>query len=345
MVVQQATFFEEPVVVDEPDLDIYSKIIVMSSSGKDSLASLLVLIDRGVPRDRIVLYHQLIDGEPGAEPFMDWDCTSRYIALLGEHFGIPVHWQWRRGGFRAELYRENAIPQPVEFVHGNCEGFVPVTQRAQPNTRRKFPALSADLSRRWCSAALKTDVARRAIAHDPLLQGTLEHPARILVVSGERWEESPARSRYIPFERHATWSQRRQVDWWKPVLTWSEREIWDIIRRYRLLPHPGYLLGYNRVSCAGCVFSGSDHWAMLQRLAPDRFEKIAAAEEDLGFTIRQGVTVREQAQQGRLDRMPEDWELYRRWAFEPETLTSLVWDWPDGWYPAGAFHGSEGGSL
>ena len=208
MYVQQ-TLFDDPDYV--PNFDVYDRVIVMASAGKDSLASLLALLDWGVPRDRIILYHQRIDGEPGEEPFADWPCTDRYITLLGQHFGLPVHFQWRRGGFRAELYRENAIPQPVEFDHDGRHGFVPVT-RAKPNTRRKFPALSADLSRRWCSAALKTDVARRAIAHDHTLQGTLDNPKRLLIIGGERWEESPARSRYAAFERHPTWSRSRQTD-------------------------------------------------------------------------------------------------------------------------------------
>lgn len=337
----QQTLFDEP--VREPDLNSYDRVIVMLSAGKDSLASLLVLLDRGVPRDRIILYHQRIDGEPGAEPFLDWPCTDKYIELVGRHFGLPVHFQWRRGGFRAELYRENDIPQPVEFNHDGRHGFVPVT-RAQPNTRRKFPALSADLSRRWCSATLKSDVARRAIAHDPTLQGTLGNPKRLLLIGGERWEESPARSRYAAFERHPTWSRSRQADLWRPVIGFSERQVWDIIRRYRLLPHPSYLIGFNRCSCVGCVFNGADHWAMLQKMAPDRFERIAQAEDELGFTIRQGISIREQAEQGSLNRMPDDWEQYRRWAFEPETLTSLDWEWPDGWYPAGAFRGYAGGS-
>jgi len=105
----------------------------------------------------------------------DWPCTDRYVALIGQHFDIPVHWQWRQGGFQAELYRANAISQPVEFVHGPLHDVIPVTQ-AQPNTRRKFPALSANLAIRWCSSALKTDVAARAITHDATLQGTLNNP-------------------------------------------------------------------------------------------------------------------------------------------------------------------------
>ena len=84
---------------------------------------------------------------------------------------------------------------------------------------------------------------------------------------------------------------------------------------------------------------------MMQALAPDRFERVAQAEQELGFTIRKGESICDQAGRGTLDRMPKDWEQYRQWAFEPKTLTSVEWDWPDGWYPAGAFHGSEGGNL
>lgn len=117
-------------------------------------------------------------------------------------------------------------------------------QRAAVNTRRRFPAPTADLSRRWCSGHLKIDVCARAVTNDLTLQGTRVRPRRLVVVSGERREESAARSRYAEWERHRTFSQSRHVWQWRPVVGWSESEVWVIIRRWGILPHPSYLLGW-----------------------------------------------------------------------------------------------------
>ena len=48
-----------------PDLQSYDHILVAFSGGKDSLACLLHLLDLGVPRTRIELWHHRIDGAEG----------------------------------------------------------------------------------------------------------------------------------------------------------------------------------------------------------------------------------------------------------------------------------------
>lgn len=68
-----------------------------------------------------------------------------------------------------------------------------------PGVRGWFPQVSADLSVRWCSPALKIDVLAAAIRGQ-----TRFHAGRTLVVTGECAEESPARARYRSFEPHRT---------------------------------------------------------------------------------------------------------------------------------------------
>lgn len=99
-------------------LNLYDKIIVNYSGGKDSLAMLLLLLEMGVPKSQIELWHQHVDGEPGSEGLMDWPCTEGYVRATGEALGITVRFQWKDGGFEGEMLRENAMTKGVYFEDG-----------------------------------------------------------------------------------------------------------------------------------------------------------------------------------------------------------------------------------
>lgn len=325
----------------------FDRVIVLFSGGKDSLACALHVLECGVAKDRIELWHQRIDGAPSDSGYMDWPCTDRYVALVAELLDLALAWQYREGGFRRELYRQEAVPAPITFHRqGRTQTIAPV--RARPNTRRKFPAATADLMRRWCSAYLKIDVAARAMTNDPTLNGTLERPLRILVVSGERREESAARAKYHAVQPYRSASRTRDAVQWRPVLDWPEAEIWGIIRRWEIRPHPAYLLGWNRTSCLGCIFSTPDLWAMMRVVAPERFHQLEASEQELGFTIDRTDALATKANRGTTDRLPSgmDYAQAQRWAMSPDALalSDLHWPWPDAWHPPGAFHGVHGGS-
>lgn len=162
-----------------------------------------------------------------------------------------------------------------------------------PGVRGRFPQVSADLSVRWCSPALKIDVLAAAIRN----QARFER-GRTLVVTGERAAESPARARYRAFEPHRTHCARRHVDHWRPVLGWSEAEVWDRIAAARLRPHPAYGLGWSRLSCRSCIFGSPNQWATLRALYPEPFDDIAALEAASGFTIQRGASVTALADRG-----------------------------------------------
>ena len=87
--------------------------------------------------------------------------------------------------------------------------------------------------------------------------------------------------------RHA-----RHVDRWRPVHGWSETQVWALIERYRVNPHPAYRLGWGRVSCAACIFGNANQWASLQALDSDKFERVAVAEEHSGKTIQRKRSIR-----------------------------------------------------
>ena len=91
-------------------LESYHRILVSFSGGKDSLALVLDLLEQGVSRDRIQLWHQCVDGEAGVdESLADWPCTEPYVRAVGKALGIRTLFQWRLGGFLGEMLKENTL--------------------------------------------------------------------------------------------------------------------------------------------------------------------------------------------------------------------------------------------
>lgn len=272
----------------------YDHIIVSSSGGKDSLAASLDLLERGVPRERIQWWHQAVDGESGTdEPFMDWPCTEGYVRAVAKALGIRVFFQYRQGGFLRELLKKDTRTQPVSFQRQDGSWAQAGGINGKVGTRERFPQKTNDLRVRWCSPVLKIDAAALAITNEPDFVGQ-----RLLFITGERREESTGRALYAEREPHRCDRQRRRVDAWRSVIDWTEEEVWSIIRRWRIQPHPAYRLGFPRVSCLACIFGDAHQWASVRKLAPDRFARILAYEQAFGCTITRGRTVLDQAQRG-----------------------------------------------
>lgn len=275
-------------------LEDYDWIIVSFSGGKDSLACLLHLLDKGVPRDRLELWHQAVDGEPGRDPrFFDWPCTESYCRGVAEALDVPIKFQWREGGYEREILKVDAPTAPIAFqlpdgTLGHAGG------TGAPNTRLMFPAAVADLRTRWCSAILKIDVATSAINNDPRFK-----EGKILEVTGERRQESNNRARYAEVEEHKSTTKSRRVDQWRAIIDWREEEVWDIIKRWRIRPHPAYYLGWSRVSCLPCIFGNPDQWASVRALQPKLFRKILNYEHQFRRTIQQGGDIEHLAEKGK----------------------------------------------
>lgn len=323
----------------EPDLRMYDRIVIAFSGGKDSVACVLHVLrlcrELGIPRDRIELWHHCIDGEHGATRLFDWPITPDYCAKFAEAFGLRILFSWLEGGFEREMTRD-ATPKAATYWE-NPDGTVSRAGGKGPrNTRRRFPQVSADLSVRWCSAYLKIDVMAAAIRNS----ARFDH-ARTLVVTGERAEESKARSRYATFEPHRTdrrdGKARRHVDHWRPVHGWSTRQVWRIIEEERVAPHPCYEAGYGRCSCAMCIFGSPDQWATSRRILPWTFARIASYEAGFGCTIQRKETVTARADRGTPYASPE-WAVEacraERW-----TRPIIVEEWTE---PLGAYAESTG---
>lgn len=320
----------------EIDPNVYDLIIVFLSGGKDSVATVLWLIDRGVDPAKIELWHHLVDGREGST-LMDWPCTESYTRSFAQHLGIPIYFSWREGGIEREMLRDGTSTAPIHFEAPDGVETPTIGGHGPEGRRLRFPQVTHKLKERWCSPSVKIDVARAV-----LRQPRFANAGKVLCLSGERAEESPHRARYRQLEPHASdlrngVKYQRYIDHGRPVLYWSEREVWAIIAKHRINPHPAYRLGFGRTSCAACIFGSPNQWATLQLIDPDRVQRIAQYEEQFSCTINRTESVLIRAAKGKpypaafTDRAAVTAALSREYT-DPIQLAPGEWQLPPGAY-------------
>lgn len=332
------------------DYSSYDHVVVAFSGGKDSLACVLHLLDTGCPKDKIELWHHDVDGREGST-LMDWPVTRDYCRKVAAALDLPLYFSWKVGGFEREMLRHQSKTAPIMFETPEGTKQVGGTRsrtRTEPcpvcgelecqGCRGKFPQVSADLSVRWCSAYLKVDVGARAISN----QERFNH-SRTLFVTGERAQESAARAKYLTFEpdradRRDSKRLQRHVDHWRPVHGWNERDVWDIIKRHGVRPHPAYLMGWGRLSCASCIFGSRDQWASLAKVDPDRVQRIEDYEREFGKTIKRKESVEQQVAAGKVYDAVTD-ERAAQAMSKSYTESVIMESWQ---LPAGAFGDNAG---
>jgi 3'-phosphoadenosine 5'-phosphosulfate sulfotransferase (PAPS reductase)/FAD synthetase len=132
----------------------------------------------------------------------------------------------------------------------------------------KSKAMFPSRVRRFCTVELKVKPIIRYV------QG-LDPERHAINAVGLRAAESRARAKLDEWEHDANGFER----WvWRPLITWSEQDVIDIIRRHGVRPNPLYLKGAERVGCWPCIFSRKAEIKNLARLSPGRIEEIEALE-------------------------------------------------------------------
>lgn len=266
--------------VDKVDLNAYDHIIV-TMSGKDSIASLLKLIDDGVDLSRCEIWHHLVDGI-GGDNFMDWIFMDDYMVKLAKAFGLPIYFSSLEHGFKGEMLKNNSVAH--DHLIETPDGLMRLGRVQKPGTRMKFPQKSKSLLTRWCSGALKVDVGRRALTNQERFLGK-----KVLLVSGERREEGGGRRHYNQFEPSQVDARRskkkRLVDHYRPVLSFTEKDVWAMLEKHRVEAPVPYKLGLPRCSCRFCIFGSEATWATLNKYWPDGVREIQYYENKLDCTI------------------------------------------------------------
>lgn len=339
--IQLPIFYEgSPGTTDQELIDYVTsnsdiQFLVCNSGGKDSIAMTLHLLELGIPKNRITLHHHDIDGHQ--HNLFDWPCTPSYMHAFAAAMDLELLFSYRHGGIVREMYRQNEGLQSVFYQQAPYGKYVELKSRPGNSTRMKFPAVAADLRTRWCSAVVKIDVMSRVVANHPDYQH-----GKFVICTGERRQESANRAKYNEIELYRSNSKSRKCWQWRPIINWSEEQVWLALEAWKIQPHPCYELGWSRCSCQTCIFSSANTWAAINDIAPWKVNEIAAMERQFGFTLYNGMTIKEKVAKGTSFVKPE---MKARWADEAMSefcSPIFVNNWTQ---PQGAFSSESGGSV
>jgi 3'-phosphoadenosine 5'-phosphosulfate sulfotransferase (PAPS reductase)/FAD synthetase len=247
----------EPPPAPEPVLGDYDVIVVNSSAGKDSQASLDVTVNAAAAAgvlDRVLVAHADLGR-------MEWPGTLELAREHAAHYGL-----------RFEVVRNRNWGDLLERIE----------------SRGRWP----DAANRYCTSEFKTGQVRRLFTQLVRELG-LERPARILNVLGLRAEESPARARKLALaaEPAASTKTTRHVTRWLPIHTWTTAEVWERIAVAGTRPHPAYAAGMPRLSCSLCVLASRPALVRAAQLRPDLAAEYAAVEARMGHRFRNDLSM------------------------------------------------------
>lgn len=228
------------------DLRQFNKILISVSGGKDSHAMLWLVRDLA---DR--------QGVPRdrllamyADTGMEWHNAGKHVQTLCKAAGIEL-----------------ATVHPVRPMLETFKGRIKTPQfRPFPHTKCRF-----------CTSYHKVD---------PLDKLARRFLSKLLKVTGERWSESKARSTYTEFVSVPRLNSReRQVFGWRPMLTFSEADIWSMVRDTGVSRHVCYDMESTRLGCAGCIFSKDHELRIEMRENPHIYEALDRLEVESGCTM------------------------------------------------------------
>jgi hypothetical protein len=289
-----------------------SVIIGSSSGGNDSHAAVLWARWRW-PDVPIIIWHALLDE-------MDWEQTPAVLDALANRVGgqrVTVQAVYQRTGNLTPIGNHGVTLAAIHDVdaHGPAAAaqypdgirtlldFALQARNGQPPTARI----------RWCTHYFKIALFDAWARRNRKLLGD-----RPLLITGERWRESPSRER-----RLTSWEWRDALTlqsgnaehpagwrllWLRPVIDWAWHQVNTYVHACGVPFHPGYFAqgetreskldphrderqGRARLSCRCCIFTHPRHLAAALQNDPaamaPAIARVRAYEHASGFSWQQ----------------------------------------------------------
>lgn len=243
----------------------YDLILLNSSGGKDSMASLDLVASEASRQgvlDRLVVGHADLGR-------VEWAGTKELARRQAERYGV-----------RFEVVRARGMDLLERVLK---RGMWPSAQQ------------------RWCTSDLKRGPLRRVMTQ--LVREHRERHGearvRLLNVMGMRAQESVARAkRPSVVVNDGASNGRREVTDLLPLHDWSVEEVWQRIHASPIadLIHPAYAAGMPRLSCRFCILAPKSALMVAARLNPELAAEYVRVEEVTGHRFRQDCSMAEVVQ-------------------------------------------------
>lgn len=243
------------------DLRQFDKIFISVSGGKDSHAMIFLvkeLAEKQGCTDKLIAMY--------ADTGMEWHNAESHVRKICQVANIPLE-----------------IAYPVRPMIDKFKFRIEqVKKNGKDLTKVAFPSAKC----RYCTSEQKV------APMDNLIR---KYKGKLLKVTGERWQESKARSTYTEFVKiDRVNSKHRTLYGWRPMLPYSTADIFDMIKDSGVERHVAYDMGCSRLGCAGCIFSTDTDLRIEMREHPIIFEALDKLEIDSGFTMSMtGVRIRD----------------------------------------------------
>ncbi|MDR9504744.1 phosphoadenosine phosphosulfate reductase family protein [Brevibacillus agri] len=138
----------------------------------------------------------------------------------------------------------------------------------------RFPSTKA----RFCTQFLKVEVIQEQVYEPLLIEG-----CDIISWQGVRAEESLARANLPEREDGEGFSVYR------PLISWTAEEVFEMHRRHRIEPNPLYKLGMGRVGCMPCINCNKGELFEIARRFPKEIARVAEWEQLVGMAAKRGA--------------------------------------------------------
>lgn len=238
------------------------KHVISMSGGKDSLATRLIAIEKGI--EHIAIFADTGNEHQITYDYLDYlrEVTGPIVTVKADFirlFGVKtktIDTKWKKEGVPLKI-RESA-KRMLEKPTGN-----PFLDLCLYKTR--FPSTKAA----FCSQALKQEPINDFVAD-------LEYD-RLWSWQGVRADESLSRSMLPQIDRLAD-------DFLivRPILGWSADRVFRMAKRHGIAPNPLYKLGCGRVGCFPCINARKEEIRIIAELFPEEIDRIREWEKMVG---------------------------------------------------------------
>jgi 3'-phosphoadenosine 5'-phosphosulfate sulfotransferase (PAPS reductase)/FAD synthetase len=235
-----------------------AQVIVSMSGGKDSTATALLAIERGVD----AVYAFADTGHEHPE-------TYKYVDYLEDTLGITI--QRVKADFTKDIERKRNVVQTKWRKDGISECKIERALAVLKPTgnpfldlclwKGRFPSTMA----RFCTEHLKI-----LPFNEQVLFPAMKKYDKVETWVGVRADESAARAKLPEREMDDTGAEIV-----RPILTWTVEDVFAMHKKHGIDPNPLYTQGMGRVGCMPCVSCGKEELRQIAMRFPEQIERVS----------------------------------------------------------------------